>query len=264
MRYALILIMLLLCGLPLKAQDTSDQTMKLAEGVYAYERRDFATAITLWEDVLETASLQPHLYYNLARAYEYLGDWGQARMYDLRTRAYYDIFAFFNTTSPDLQSALDRGWARQEIDALHPLIWLKRELHGVMRPTGWGLLGFTLWTAFWGMVIIYSRRHVGRWMLVGLASGVLLWGSVVAIRTALDSRLPEAVSLEMLPVYSGPGSDYVTLTTWTPGYDLYILQTRDDWAQVMRSDGVIGWVERRLIWQVPQTAKDMGVSLPGS
>ena len=37
----------------------------------------------------------------------------------------------------------------------------------------------------------------------------------------------------------------------TEGYDLFVVAARGDWVQVWRADGMSGWIERRLIWEIP-------------
>jgi len=240
-----LLAIFLACVLPTAAQTEKEEL--LAAGLAAYEQRDFRQAVALWE---QAALPQKHMYYNIARAYEQLGEWGDARGNDRRAKFISDTFYRW-TPDPDLDIALDRGWARQDIQTLHPLVWIKRTFREITRPMGWGILGAFLWIGFWGALIVYLRRRVGRWILVGLTVGMLLWGGVIATNEILDRVLSEAISFEATPVYSGPGADYALLTTWPEGYDLYIVASRGDWVQVWRADGMSGWIERRLIWEVP-------------
>jgi hypothetical protein len=130
------------------------------------------------------------------------------------------------------------------------LIWLKRTLREITRPLGLGLLGAVLWIGLWLTVMVYIRRRVGRWIMAGFAAGMMLWGGVVATNIILDRVLIDAVSFEPTPIYTGPSVDYALLATWAEGYDLYIVATKGDWVQVWRADGMSGWLEKRLIWEV--------------
>lgn len=245
------LVLFLLLGffsiMPAAAQ--SDSERLLAEGLVAYEQRDFRLAARLWEQAGVSQKHMYYMYYNIARAYEQLGEWGDARVNDMRAKAILDAFHRW-TDDPDLDAALERGWARQEIQSLHPLIWIKRTFREITRPVGWGILGAGLWAGLWGALIVYFKRRVGQWILICLAGGMLLWGSVIVTNEILDHVLPQAVSFEVTPVYSGPGSDYALLTTWSEGYDLYIVSSQKDWVQVWRADGVSGWIERRFVWEL--------------
>jgi hypothetical protein len=248
-----LLIMILVCVQPILAQTEKEKL--LAAGLAAYQQRDFRQAIALWD---QADVRQQHMYYNIARAYEQLGEWGDARVNDMCAKIIADSFYRWNE-NPELESALERGWARQDLETLHPLIWLKRTLREMTHPIGWGIVGALLWIGLWITVIVTIRRRVGRWIAVGFAVGLLVWVGVIATNEVLDRVLVEAVSFEATPVYSGPGSDYVLLTTWAEGYDLSIVATKDDWVQIWRADGLSGWVEQRLIWEV----QDIDSSISG-
>lgn len=210
------------------------------QGADAYAQRDFARAVTVWEQVVAAGVHQSQIYYDLARAYEYLGRWGRSRLNDLRAA---------QGVSDMPSDALDRGWARQGIEALHPLISLKR-LSTVTQDTRWHWGGVIMWWGLCAAVIVWLLWRRGRWVLIVLGLGVLLWGSAVVLYTVLERTLVDAVSLDSTPVSSGPGPDYVTLATWDEGFDLWIMETRGDWVRVMRADGLTGWVEHRLIAEV--------------
>lgn len=242
-----VAIFLLLCLAPVLAQQYQELEAIASEGAVAYVQRDFCQAIVLWEQVIASGVQQENLYYNIARAYEQIGEWGDARVNDLRAKSLMRWAA-----EPDLDVALDRGWVRQDLQTLHPLVWLKRTFRAMTLPIGWGMLGAVLWVGVWLTVIIYIRRRVGRWIIAGFAVGMLLWGGVIATNIILDRVLIDAVSFEATPVYSGPGADYALLSTWAEGYDLYIVATKGDWVQIWRADGLSGWIERRLIWEVKE------------
>jgi len=247
-----LLIFFLFCTMPTLTQ-YQDSEFKANVGAAAYEQRDFQQAIVLWEQVIASGVQQADLYYNIARAYEQLGEWGDARVNDMRAKITNDTvfdMAQRGIEDHDLDAALDRGWARQDLQTLHPLVWIKRTLRDMTRPMGWGLLGALVWFGVWITLIVYIRRRVGRWIMAGFAVGMLLWGGVVAANIILDRVLIDAISFEATPVYSGPGADYALLSTWAEGYDLYIVASKGDWVQVWRADGLSGWIERRLIWEV--------------
>jgi hypothetical protein len=244
-----LVTLLFLLAMPLLAQDQAAEILA-QQGAAAYEQRDFRQAISLWTQLVNQGEGQPSLYFNLARAYEYLGEWGDARINDLRVKAFYDTYSVFGSESPDVQAALERGWARQDLQTLHPLIWLRQTLRDMTRPIGWGVFGALLWIGFWITVLVSLRRRVGRWILAGLAAGIFLWIGVIAVNVVFDRVLIDVVSVEPTPIYSGPGTDYALLATWAEGYDLSIVATKGEWAQVWRADGMSGWVDRRLLWEV--------------
>ncbi len=248
----IVLIFFVVCFVCVgSAAAQSDTEKLLADGLAAYRQRDFRQAAALWE---QASIPQNYMYYDIARAYEQMDGWGHARLNDLQAKAYTNRY-FPWTQEPDLESALDRGWARQGIETLHPLIWLKQTLKEITRPIGWGVVGAALWLAFWITMIVFLRRRVGRGVLLVLGCGVLLWGLVIGANTVLDSAFIEAVSVEATPLYSGPGADYAALATWGEGYDLSIVEKRGDWARVWWADGMSGWVEQRLIREIDHFAE---------
>ncbi len=183
------------------------------------------------------------------------GSTSEAMVYYLRAES-------FVPRDPALRERI--AWARYLLGAplnrLPPLLALDYTL----RP--WftlSELGTAAWLLFCivcaGAVPVLRRATLPA--LFRYAVGLLLVVSlcvmlVYAARLVAAFRSPFGVSVTPAQLYSGPATSYLPLGNISGGRELYIVQQRAGWAQILTVDGLQGWLNADEVVVVNQTGTE--------
>jgi tetratricopeptide (TPR) repeat protein len=210
--------------------------------LYGAER--YADAAAAYERVLAQGVESGNLYFNLGNAYFKQGDVGRAVLGYERAR-------LLLPRDPDVAANLAYARTLSDEDAEVPL-WARLLFPLAPRLTADELLTGAAIAYTTLMLLLIAARLTARGprplRAATIAAGVVLAVFVTsgAYRFAtveLPARAvvvaPDRVAVRFEPATSG--TEHFTAK---PGRVLRVLDERDDWAQVARSDGKRGWVER--------------------
>lgn len=220
----------------------------LDDAADAYDAGDYATAIMLYEEVINAGVRDFAVFYNIGNAYYQSGDLGRA-LYHYRQAQELD------PRSELLNIAIARvrfervdylGNETAFIDSLASsttAILTMNELLSIM---------LLLWSLWFVMLFLWTIRRGWRenlrvpLILIGL---IMLVGLVLtATRAYADSARPVAVLVgQSAQVMSGPGDDYLPLYRLFPAAEMRVTDIQGRWAKFILPDGRQGWVLRELV-----------------
>ncbi len=241
---AMLLLALGLAGTSGAAVDPSASFVR-AGGLYSDGR--YADAARKYEEVLGAGVESANLHYNLGNAYFRAGDVGRAVLSYERARR-------LAPSDPDVVANL--AFARSRGAEAEPRSLLSRILFPLAdrMTTDWlFLLGVVTWTAFFALLAV--ARLVPR-ARVGARRGAIAAGIVTLV--LLTSGLARLLTVELPPhvivvsdrvatIRFEPSTSGAAHFEVKPGAFLRLVAEREGWAQVARSDGRRGWVERKSI-----------------
>jgi tetratricopeptide (TPR) repeat protein len=213
--------------------------------LYGEER--YAEAAAEYERILAAGRESGNLYFNLGNAYFRAGDVGRALLNYERARR-------LIPRDPDLLANLGYARTRAGIGEDRPrLVHLAFPLADRANTDELLLVTSVAYTAL--MLLLVVRRLVPR-ARRGLSMGVFAVGAVLVIVLASTAYRVRTVELPRYAVVIARGDTSVRFepsTTGTtyfqakPGTLLRVLAERETWAQVARSDGTRGWIEREAV-----------------
>lgn len=219
----------------------------VARGNQAYQDGDYATAIEVYESVIEAGFSSAGLEYNLGNAYFKSGDLARSILHWERALA----------RSPgDADTRANLELARSlTVDAVEPLptFWLFNAarwwVDALPRPLLLTIVAIS-WLAFTGGLFlrIVARNGrasgIGRVLSLGGVVGVLVFGLNLAVRELGIGDAERAVVVaDVVPVSSAPASDDdLTLFEVHEGTTVRIDQRSGEWVEVVLDDGKVGWM----------------------
>jgi tetratricopeptide (TPR) repeat protein len=246
LRSAIAALLLLAAGLGGTALAADPSASFVRAGGFYSEGR-YADAARTYEEVRAAGVESANLYYNLGNAYFRAGDVGRAVLNYERARR-------LAPSDPDVLANL--AFARSRGAEAEPRFLLSRILFPLVDrvSTDRLFLGAVIgWTAL--CVLLAVARLVPR-ARVGAGRGAILAAIVTAV--FLTSGLARLVTVEWPPeavvvsdrvatIRFEPSSSGAAHFEAKPGATLRLVTEREGWAQVERSDGRRGWVERASI-----------------
>ena len=241
------LLHFLVVGSTLLAQTTGaapvDHWFAKANGFY--ESKEYDSAITYYEEILESGTKNRDVYYNLGNAYFRRGKLGLALLnYELARKispADQDILAnirFAQRTIIDRVPEPQRSFFETILWRLHTLFTLHAQL--------WLLFGFLLFLSLSFSLGLFASYNVRLWLiyvgsLVGILSVVL--GISIGIKIYDAERKQFAIVLEKTVDAKNQPEGEKILFTVHEGTKFQIKKSVDNWSFVTLPNGVSGWVE---------------------
>jgi tetratricopeptide (TPR) repeat protein len=216
-----------------------------AGGLYSEGR--YADAARKYQDVLAAGVESANLHYNLGNAYFRAGDVGRAILSYERARRLAprdpDVLA-------NLAFARSRGAEAERRSLLSRMLFPLAD----RMTTDWlFLLGIVTWTVFFALLAVArvvppARVNARRGAIAaGIATLLLLSSGLVRLITVELPPHVVVVSDRIATVRFEPSISGSPHFEVKPGAFLRLVAEREDWAQVARSDGLRGWVERKSI-----------------
>jgi hypothetical protein len=214
---------------------------RYAEGVAAYERRDFESASLIFNALVDAGEVQPTILMAMGNA-AYRRERWVAAVY---------AFEWARMLAPmdqDVATNLELARARLVRDEFtdegaRGALRFREILRSV--PTLWTGLAFALlWSFGWGLVALRQRGRAEGLGAVAIAS--LLLAVPLAAHLAFrvhDARGAEAALLQPteVEVRSGPGDSYARIFTLHAGTLVATGEERAGWRRITLPQGAEGW-----------------------
>lgn len=222
-------------------------------GVY-YEKKDYEKAIANYRAALGMGLESGNLYYNMGNAYLKTGRYGYAILFyekakrlipqdgDLKSNLIYA-----RSMVPGQGAEPDRklGFASKVIKAPFGDINLN-----AVAITALVLYMLIVMTAIFFMLNPYRAKKI-RFLLILLLI-VFLWSAAAfAIRYYEDEFLKKGVTVvKSADARFEPIDDSTAFYKLQEGDEVVVLNTRDGWRRVIRSDGKVGWVSESAVEEI--------------
>lgn len=211
--------------------------LQSAEELYRQGR--FATALTEYEQLLQSYPNDPNLYYNIGNCYFKMGSIG------LATANYYRAFRL-NPLDEDIRHNLAlvlQQSGERLVPSGMPEI-LHKAFFGLTETELRGLLFVVFWLCCAVAGSWFIKR---RWGKVALGTCVLLLLMVgwYAWRHYLEETPLAVVASPVAELRSGPGESFPASANIAQGHLLLLQDTKDQWQQVVvKAQGIKGWMKK--------------------
>jgi tetratricopeptide (TPR) repeat protein len=213
-----------------------------ASGNSEYEKGDYTRAIAEYEKARFSGKVSAALYYNLAGAYFKAGDVGRAILN-------YERAIRLAPRDPDI--AANYAFARSMVTGKEPppkgfFAWRPLRLYSgfltvneiTIVTSG---LFFLLFVLIAVAVVSERSRTIARGAAILLAVMIVL-NSAIIFHKVKEGRSYAVTVVPSLDALFGPFDSATKFFTLHEGNGVIILETKDLWHRVRRSDGMVGWV----------------------
>ena len=217
----------------------------LQEAETHYREGHFASALTAYEDLLQTYPNDPYLYYNIGNCYFKMGSKG------LATANYFRAFALAPRDKDirhNLSLALQKSGERLVPSGMPEV--LHQAFFSLTGAELQGLLFIVIWLtclvrAYW----LLKRR--GTWFVLTLWLITALIGTWYGWRSRLDKQPLAVVAAPVVELRSGPGNNFPASANVAQGHIVILQDSRDDWREVVvKSQGIKGWMPAQSLEQI--------------
>lgn len=242
MKMKILILFLMVLTLGRALADTNVETgFDAANKLYAQNK--FAEAATAYQQLIDTGSVSPAVYFNLGNAFFKSGQIGRA------IEAYQKAEAL-TPRDPDIRANLQ--FARNQVQG--PTVradFLQRTLGTLSLSEWFWLCAAGLWVTF-GLLTLRQIKPV-------IAPALRTWTMVVALGTIATGMAAAAafsenparhtviVTVREATVRNSPFDESPALFTANDGAELRVLDRKDDWWQVSDGNRRIGWVRRNAV-----------------
>lgn len=228
-----------------QAQNTADLSVSdlLQKASTTYAAGDYASAVSLYEALVQDQVHDGQVYFNLGNAYYAMGDLGRALLNYRRAQEFIPRDDDVNLNIARVRN--DR--LDVEGDDTGILNTLASPTIGLVTLKELGWLTFGLWAACFALIFLRISRPRWREMLriPLLVAAVILLTVAVLFGSRLYTTVaqPAAVVIEpTVQVMSGPGDSYLKHFIIHSGAEIRVLETRNDWIRFTLPDGRQGWI----------------------
>ncbi len=213
------------------------------KGNTLYEKGNYEEAIIEYSKLIEQGMESGHLYYNIGNSYFKKGELGKAILNYERAKR-------LIPRDSDLKSNYKFALSQIEADT--------SKLSGIWIDKLFGLSGFlslnelTVFTSC--MLILIVLLLLARlYVRMGRNTFTLLLTSLIVMLAFTVASLLiriSAIDKEAVIVYDSPEAKFepfesaTTHFTLHEGMKIYVIQSKQDWIKVKRSDGKSGWVKK--------------------
>lgn len=242
-----LLITILICigGNSFGEEFHYDSYANFKEASSLYAESQFKDAVKLYEGILKHGYESAPLYYNLGNAYLKLGLLGNAILYYERAKRLmpYDS---------DLKSNLNYANSLRRQPAMESSrLWLSRKIDTFL--SAFTIDGLTLaLAAIYLMVIlllslILFKKSMRKFVFKSVVIFGLIFMLVLTLLTINIYRIEHVRSAIILTNETDARFEPLTATAvhfrLYAGSKIVMLKVRDQWSQIKREDGKIGWIE---------------------
>lgn len=224
-----------------------DHVVTKAEGDSAYIRNDFATAIQIYESLLQKGEA-PEIYYNLGNSYYKSGDIARAILN-------YERALLLSPGNADIRANLDVARAKT-IDKVTPIpeiffvSWTK-SLINCLSVDAWAKYGIVFFLLLLISLALFLFSRQIRLKKTGFILGIVclvftILCNVFAAqqKKALSQRNKAIILSPSVTVRSTPSESGTSLFILHEGRKVEIKDnTMHEWKEIILEDGKVGWIQ---------------------
>lgn len=242
----LLLIVVAMSVVKIQAQNSFDDAQK------AYQEKDYARAISLYEDEIKTlqkeGKVSADLFYNLGNAYFRANDIPEAILN-------YERAQLYNPGDRDIKHNIEYANTKIEdkilnADTFFLGIWFTA-VQNLMSSTGWAKLAIVFFLFLIGSLTLFFFTKSLVYKKIGFYLGVVcfilsVFSNIFAFRQQdkISHRDTAIVMVGIAPVVSSPTSNSNEVFVLHAGTKVEITKVDGDWMEIEIADGSVGWIQR--------------------
>lgn len=231
-----------------------DETRIFAEGNKAYQEKDFAKAIKVYEQLLAAGLRSADLEYNLGNAWYKSDNPGRAILHYERALI----------QSPDHEAARRnltflRSKISNEIELLPPFFltewWNSARMS--MSSTSMGITGMLLWWLGFGALGVWGLGKTRTQKKWGLTAGIvflalsLLPYSLATSRASFEKNSKQAILIQKTAILrAAPDDVSQEIMTLQEGVKVQQIENFNGWWQVRLENGELGWLPEQVMERI--------------
>ncbi len=239
----LFLLAPLLAGANVISIIATPQEEQFNAGNKLFAQNKFADAATAYEELIQTGSASPALYFNLGNAYFKSSQIGRAI-------ATYRMAEEMSPRDPDVRANL--RFARNQVQSptLRPRVW--ETWLGTLSVNEWAWLSAaSLWLTF-GLLTLRQLRPAtaGAMRSWTWLSGACLLACSLCLGIRFAETKSASVAIVIAPdatLRTSPLEDSPAMFTAHDGAELRVLDRLNDWLQLTDGAGRTGWLQRERV-----------------
>jgi tetratricopeptide (TPR) repeat protein len=246
--HLLFILFMFLPVLPIASQSMES----LDNATQAYNDGNIDNAIQFLELTVSGGISNGEIFYNLGNTYYEKGDIGKALLNYRRAMQLIPRDLDLN-----IQIARTRSLrATLQTDTTHGLIFLEQVSEAVVTIIELSIVTFFIWSLFWIILALYRINSAWRTTLrfpLGIAFSALLTLSILlgARLYVYHNMTPAIVTVDSVPIYSGPSATYFRQDDLFSGDEIYILDEQNKWLRFVTPTNQQGWVDVNAVTEIP-------------
>ena len=235
-------------------QVTAEAAASKKSGDEAYDQKQYAKAIDIYETVIEENGATSQLLYNLGNAYFRSNETGKAILC-------YERALRIDPTDEEIKANLEfaQNHIRDEVLEQHEIFFVAwfYAFVGLLGVNAWAIVAVSAFMLFLTGIVVFllvrnrGMRSIGLVMAVG-GLMVSVFGNIAALLTynTLTDDTQAIVMKEEVTMMSAPGSS-TALVKIHEGRKVTVTDDSiEDWKEIQLEDGTIGWVKRNDIERI--------------
>jgi tetratricopeptide (TPR) repeat protein len=244
-----MLVLLSVCPGRASAQNAADISSAFDAANKLYAQGKFAEAAAAYQNLVQSKTVSPALYFNLGNACFKSGQVGRAIAAYLQAER-------LTPRDPDVRANLQ--FARNQVQGptLRTGRW-ERWL-GTLNLDEWtGLSAIALWLTFGLLTVRQLRPALGRslrgWTFVSGGGSAMLLACLTLAWSSQSLQQTAMVTVNEATVRNGPFDESPGTFTAHDGAELRVLDRKEDWLQVTDGTRRVGWVKRDAVLVSPRS-----------
>jgi tetratricopeptide (TPR) repeat protein len=204
-----------------------------------YEQGKFAEAASSYQQMIQSGTVSPAIYFNLGNAFFKAGQLGRAI-------AAYRTAEKIAPRDPDVHANLQFVRGKVQSPTLSPSAW--QRWVAALTINEWGVLAaaaFWIWLALLAVVQLRPgwKQSLRAFLWCGGCATLVLGGCAGAAWSE-NSTQTAIVVVQDAATHNGPLDEAPTGATVHDGAELSMLDTKNDWLQVRVDSQRVGWLKR--------------------
>ncbi len=223
------------------------------EGNDAYYKKDFSTAISKYEKLIESGVENPALFYNLGNAYYHMGKKGLAIANYERAL---DLNPSFKMAKDNLDKVLNE--TKRNLAIPDESLWWKYLFiwhYGLNLQWTWGIC-LVFWIIGWTLFafLMWVKKEVKKYFLI--LSLICLLVSIVFFTSAIIKKMTPPLGVIVVSESSvriAPSNNSPTRFNLYEGDRVRVRREDNGWALILTVDKEQGWIKNNeiFIWKPP-------------
>ncbi|MFH1395578.1 MAG: SH3 domain-containing protein [Candidatus Omnitrophota bacterium] len=231
-------------------QDSVSPQRQFARGNDYYEKGEYDNAIKEYSNIILQGYAGGDIYYNLAGAYFKKGNLGNAILNYKRAEFFMprsaDLNANYKFAKDKINGKIipDKGiWMWRPV-RLYEKFFTVNELIIVC-----SIMYLAILSVFIITMLFPEARKYRLWIVIFLAGGILFTSLIIYHKTKDMKSLAVTIVPEAKALF-GPFDSATKFFTLKEGMIVRVINAKDDWYKVRRSDGKVAWVKEGQIEKV--------------
>lgn len=249
MKKIFLLLFTLFCTVSLFAQDNA-----IKEAETAYMQEDYAKAIEVYENILQSYGPSAQIYYNLGNAYYKSGEVASSILN-------YERALLLAPGDGDIRFNLNIAKQRTT-DRIEPigqffLVKWFESVQNIFSINTWGAIGITCFILLIGCLILFFFSKWLRLKKIGFYVGLLMLTVVILSnifaanqKYSLTNRVSAIVFTPTVTVKSTPDASGTDLFVLHEGTKVFVRNTLGTWSEIELEDGNVGWLPSKDIEKI--------------